>query len=200
MRRGDSKPPLTDSEKAELSTLQVLNQELTSLYKDSIHRSIDFEPQSALNYTKSVLLSNPDVLTAWRVRRYTLGKIFNQYNLSISLGPNNDANSNLFTGDGAEKKCESSLETDSVPSDVLENLIIILKQEMDFSVATIKLNCKSYGAWYHRQWLARAFRDYLDLDAEINLCAKLLGMDSRNFHCWNYRICLFDILVYLVAM
>lgn len=31
------------------------------------------------------------------------------------------------------------------------------------------------------------------LEMELKLCDKLLGMDPRNFHCWNYRLQIVEI-------
>jgi geranylgeranyl transferase type-2 subunit alpha len=46
-------------------------------------------------------------------------------------------------------------------------------------------NPKSYPAWTHREWVID--QGTTNLQSEIDLCSKFLGMDSRNFHCWNYR-------------
>jgi len=46
-------------------------------------------------------------------------------------------------------------------------------------------NPKSYGAWSHRIWIID--QGTCDLERELSLCSKMLNMDSRNFHCWNYR-------------
>ncbi|KAF1336809.1 Geranylgeranyl transferase type-2 subunit alpha, partial [Globisporangium splendens] len=43
----------------------------------------------------------------------------------------------------------------------------------------------SYSAWFQRQWIID--RGLGDLQKEIGLCNKLLELDERNFHCWNYR-------------
>ena len=71
----------------------------------------------------------------------------------------------------------------------------LIKEEFEFGVAAIKVNPKSYGAWYHRKWLITKLHDFgvhFGLAAEIKLCSKLLDLDSRNFHCWNYRWFLFQ--------
>jgi geranylgeranyl transferase type-2 subunit alpha len=68
----------------------------------------------------------------------------------------------------------------------------VVEKELEFSVETIKANCKSYGAWFHRKWLSGVLGGDLNLALELKLCSKLLELDSRNFHCWNYRIQLFQ--------
>jgi geranylgeranyl transferase type-2 subunit alpha len=47
------------------------------------------------------------------------------------------------------------------------------------------VNPKCYGAWYHRKWVMRF--GLSSLDAEFVLLKKLLKLDARNFHGWNYR-------------
>lgn len=49
----------------------------------------------------------------------------------------------------------------------------------------LKVNPKSYGAWYHRKWVIRL--GLSSLEAEFMLLKKLLKVDDRNFHGWNYR-------------
>lgn len=72
---------------------------------------------------------------------------------------------------------EQSLSSSSSSSSVS------LVDEFAFSVLAIKTNPKSYGAWYHRQWLVseihkRTWR--FDMNQELKLLAKLLDLDSRN--------------------
>lgn len=92
--------------------------------------------------TSEVLLLNPDLLTAWTIRRRALRTLF-------------------ASGDW-----------------------LAASQEMEFSVATIKANPKSYGAWYHRQWLiGEAMREApegVPIQHELALSAKLLDLDARN--------------------
>ena len=46
-------------------------------------------------------------------------------------------------------------------------------------------NPKSYPAWFHRKWCVTKFS--ADVDKEVELTSEFLGLDERNFHCWNYR-------------
>jgi len=45
---------------------------------------------------------------------------------------------------------------------------------------------KSYWIWFHRKWITTRIPN-MDWNTELALCTKALEMDSRNFHCWNYR-------------
>lgn len=65
---------------------------------------------------------------------------------------------------------------------------------------------KSYTLWHHRNWtiekgldiereiLKASSGDHVDihkskvLEMELKLCDKMLSLDERNFHCWNYRL------------
>jgi len=51
----------------------------------------------------------------------------------------------------------------------------------------LRQNPKSYGAWYHRKWLLSQKLAPVDFKREFGLLDKLLKMDARNFHGWNYR-------------
>ncbi|CAL5041336.1 unnamed protein product [Urochloa decumbens] len=51
----------------------------------------------------------------------------------------------------------------------------------------LRQNPKSYGAWYHRKWLLNQKLSPVDSKREFGLLDKLLKVDARNFHGWNYR-------------
>jgi hypothetical protein len=53
--------------------------------------------------------------------------------------------------------------------------------------AALRANPKSYGAWYHRKWLLNQKLTPVDSKREFGLLDKLLKVDARNFHGWNYR-------------
>lgn len=59
----------------------------------------------------------------------------------------------------------------------------LVKNELEFGVAAIKCNPKSYGAWYHRKWIMshlKSLKIPIEVSHELKLCNKLLEIDSRN--------------------
>ncbi len=86
-------------------------------------------------------------------------------------------------------------------------------KELEFLVKGIMKSPKSYTLWFHRQWIIekglaiekllllkkaeseKASWQSRILETELKLCDKMLAMDERNFHCWNYR--LLTSLIYL---
>lgn len=61
----------------------------------------------------------------------------------------------------------------------------IAQTELDLVVRALRANPKCYGGWYHRKWIIRF--GLSSLDAEFLLLKKLLKLDARNFHGWDYR-------------
>lgn len=76
------------------------------------------------------------------------------------------------------------------------------QQELEYSLSTIKVNPKSYGSWYHRQWLLSNWSPDceapVDVKHELKLCAKLLDLDARN--CINYACWLVIIVALLTGL
>ena len=69
--------------------------------------------------------------------------------------------------------------------------------ELKFLIKGIMKSPKSYTLWFQRQWaiekgliLERQLKLQQSqiLENELLLCNKMLKMDERNFHCWNYRL------------
>ncbi len=79
----------------------------------------------------------------------------------------------------------------------------MIGKELEFLVKGIMRSPKSYTLWFHRQWIidrglvierkmlgdekAADWHSKI-LETELKLCDKMLMMDERNFHCWNYRL------------
>ncbi|KAJ2683452.1 Rab geranylgeranyltransferase [Coemansia spiralis] len=62
----------------------------------------------------------------------------------------------------------------------------VLESELDFLFDIIKKNIKSYWMWNHRVWTLNSMPQ-ADWQRELALVARLLELDARNFHGWDYR-------------
>ncbi|KAJ1983521.1 Rab geranylgeranyltransferase [Dimargaris cristalligena] len=58
--------------------------------------------------------------------------------------------------------------------------------ELDFFMEVIRFNPKCYWIWNHRLW-ALSTTPSPNWDMELRLVGKMLELDSRNFHGWDYR-------------
>ncbi|KAJ2866761.1 Rab geranylgeranyltransferase [Coemansia aciculifera] len=62
----------------------------------------------------------------------------------------------------------------------------LLESELSFVFEIIMKNVKSYWMWNHRVWTLNSMPQ-ADWRRELALVAKLLSLDARNFHGWDYR-------------
>ncbi|KAI9323573.1 hypothetical protein BX666DRAFT_2016764 [Dichotomocladium elegans] len=60
------------------------------------------------------------------------------------------------------------------------------QSELQFFMLLTRINPKSYWLWNHRRWCLETMPEP-DWVAELGLVEKLLAMDARNFHGWDYR-------------
>ena len=64
----------------------------------------------------------------------------------------------------------------------------LLKRECAEIEKTLQRNPKSYSSFHHRVWCIQQDKfGAIALSKELRLCSDFLAMDSRNFHCWDYR-------------
>lgn len=82
----------------------------------------------------------------------------------------------------------------------------MIAEELKFLVKAIMKSPKSYTLWFQRQWAIEKGLEFeaavtqnnttsMILENELALCDKMLKMDERNFHCWNYRYWVVDVYI-----
>ena len=71
---------------------------------------------------------------------------------------------------------------------------MLVKEDLAFLIPLIKQYPKCYWIWNHRSWLLATATTHLPTptalalwQGELALDGKMLALDSRNFHAWDYR-------------
>jgi geranylgeranyl transferase type-2 subunit alpha len=71
---------------------------------------------------------------------------------------------------------------------------MLIKEDLQFLIPLIKQYPKCYWIWNHRSWLLATATEHLPAktavqlwQGELALDGKMLALDSRNFHAWDYR-------------
>lgn len=59
------------------------------------------------------------------------------------------------------------------------NVDELMKSELELTMKLLPTNSKAYVVWYHRKWATMKMTT-VDWDRERALCAKMIGVDSRN--------------------
>jgi len=109
----------------------------------------------------SLLQRNPEYYTVWNHRRRLLLDVFER---------------ELKSGNSAQE------------------IAMLIKEDLQFLIPLIKQYPKCYWIWNHRSWLLATATEHLPAttalqlwQGELALDGKMLALDSRNFHAWDYR-------------
>jgi geranylgeranyl transferase type-2 subunit alpha len=123
--------------------------------------------RALLDSSAAVLHWNPELYTAWNARKECL----------------------LWARDTSHAETEVKEVKEDVKEVAQEAISWNLAIELELTQSAIQMNPKSYWAWYHRRWILVhiATCTLKEWTRELALCNKLLDLDSRNFHCWDYR-------------
>jgi geranylgeranyl transferase type-2 subunit alpha len=75
-----------------------------------------------------------------------------------------------------------------------QEIAMLIKEDLQFLIPLIKQYPKCYWIWNHRSWLLATATEHLPAQTalqlwqgELALDGKMLALDSRNFHAWDYR-------------
>lgn len=192
--------PLTPDEAAAISTKVTTYQKLAT--KLLAARSASSEPSPAIFELQAQLLKiNPDFYTLWNHRKEML--LAQQHQNSPNRGVNSGGVQSTPGRGCTVRKLTEKLNPK------------VLATELELTRQCIRRQPKSYGAWHHRLWIVQGTSRSssgassssgdgsrsdsgdadkeetgasVNLDEELDLCAKFLKADERNFHCWAYRM------------
>lgn len=133
----------------------------------------------------SLLQQNPEYYTIWNHRRRLLLDVFTK-----ELASGNNAVSETPTAQ------PGSAQQQQQPTLTLaqQEIAMLVKEDLQFLIPLIKQYPKCYWIWNHRSWLLATATLHLPAQTalalwqgELALDSKMLALDSRNFHAWDYR-------------
>lgn len=144
----------------------------------------------ALELTSHLLRINPELYTAWNYRRKVLSGLFAK--VEEECGPLNAQKVDFFASARIEEPGASTIrqaDTEDVTQKRERDLLV---EDLDLTIEVLKVHPKVYWIWNHRKWCLQELPPG-DADGiakwttEIQMVNKMLQMDARNFHGWNYR-------------
>lgn len=134
----------------------------------------------------SLLQQNPEYYTIWNYRRRLLLDVFQK---ELASG-NNAVSETQPAGSGASAQQEQQVTLTLAQQEIA----MLVKEDLQFLIPLIKQYPKCYWIWNHRSWLLATATQHLPAptalqlwQGELALDGKMLAMDSRNFHAWDYR-------------
>jgi geranylgeranyl transferase type-2 subunit alpha len=75
----------------------------------------------------------------------------------------------------------------AIPVIFKDKLTDRLEKELEFTFSCLLQHPKSYWVWNHRLWVLEYLNSSVFWYKELDNVGKMLDLDVRNFHGWNYR-------------
>ncbi|PWN21461.1 protein prenylyltransferase [Microstroma glucosiphilum] len=180
-------------------------------------RDADQLDEAALNATTALLALNPELYTAWNYRRRVLSHLFTTTPPpSAKTDPKPDfftaarvpqPEPSASEGASTAGPSSSSSPTPSA-SHQLQIKMRLLEEDLELTTHALRAHPKVYWIWNHRKWCLIQMPDDVALQGaaaeelaeevkiklaegkwkrEMRLVDKMLELDPRNFHGWDYR-------------
>ena len=131
---------------------------------------------SALQQTTHVLTLNPELYTVWNYRREIL--------LHLWAAPSPTAtSSDVFASLRDPGPSSSSTSNQGEASHKHQ----LLQDDLMLTEHALRAHPKVYWIWNHRTWCLHALATQAAWETELSLVDRMLQLDPRNFHGWNYR-------------
>lgn len=133
----------------------------------------------------SLLQQNPEYYTVWNHRRRLLQDVFQK---ELASGNNAVSETAQPEAPGSSEQQQPTLTL------AQQEIAMLVKEDLTFLIPLIKQYPKCYWIWNHRSWLLATATTHLPAQTalqlwqgELALDSKMLALDSRNFHAWDYR-------------